>query len=104
MKAEPVFTKETFQFFRELGRNNHKPWMDANRHRYQAHIVAPLRTLLEQLSPVVHRLDSNFDVVGRTVSRVTPAEHAANYQATRDALGKGKAKKPAAKQAKGAKR
>ncbi len=46
--------------------------------------------------------DLPLDVVGRTVERVTPAEHAANYHALRDALGKGKAraKKPAAKKAK----
>ena len=37
------------------------------------------------------------DVVGRTVARVTPAEHVANYQKARDALGKGKAKKAPAK-------
>lgn len=37
-----------------------------------------------------------LDVVGRTVARVAPAQHVANYQAMRDALGKGKAKKPAA--------
>lgn len=38
-----------------------------------------------------------LDVVCRTMARVTPEEHAANYQATRDALAKGKAKKPTAK-------
>ncbi|KAF0245551.1 MAG: hypothetical protein FD180_1522 [Planctomycetota bacterium] len=47
--------------------------------------------------------DLPLDVVGRTVARVTPAEHAANYQAARDAMGKGKARKPAAKKAKPAK-
>lgn len=41
-----------------------------------------------------------LDVVGRTVARVTPEEHAANYQARRDAMAKGKGKKPAAKKAK----
>jgi len=44
--------------------------------------------------------DLPLEVVGRTVARVTPAEHAANYQAARDAMGKGKARKPAAKKAK----
>lgn len=44
--------------------------------------------------------DLPLDVVGRTVARVTPAQHAANYQAARDAMGKGKARKPAAKKAK----
>lgn len=44
-----------------------------------------------------------LDVVGRTVARVTPEEHAANYQARRDALAKGRAKKAAPKKAKAAK-
>jgi hypothetical protein len=35
------------------------------------------------------------DVVCRTLARVTPAEYSANYQAARDALAKGRAKKPA---------
>jgi hypothetical protein len=37
------------------------------------------------------------DVVCRTLARVTPAEYSANYQAARDALAKGRAKKPATK-------
>lgn len=48
-RKEGVFTAETFRFFRELARNNHKPWMDANRERYQGHVVAPFRALLESL-------------------------------------------------------
>ena len=40
-----------------------------------------------------------LDVVGRTLARVSPAEHAATYQAVRDDLAKGKLKKPAAKPA-----
>jgi uncharacterized protein (DUF2461 family) len=34
-KEEPIFTRKTFQFFRDLERNNKKVWMDANRERYQ---------------------------------------------------------------------
>lgn len=62
----PIFTAETFRFFRELGRNNHKAWMDANRERYQAHIVAPMRTLLEAMAPAALRLHPGFDTSGRT--------------------------------------
>jgi uncharacterized protein (TIGR02453 family) len=62
----PIFTPETFRFFRELSRNNHKEWMDANRQRYRAHVVEPLRALLDQLGPAVLRLNSHFDVSGRT--------------------------------------
>lgn len=64
--ARPVFTRETFQFFKQLGRNNHKEWMDANRDRYQAAIVQPFRRLLEELSPAALKLDMRFDTTGRT--------------------------------------
>jgi uncharacterized protein (TIGR02453 family) len=61
-----VFRKESFLFFRDLGRNNRKEWMDENRDRYKACIVQPFRCLLDELSPAVLELDSDFDVSGRT--------------------------------------
>jgi uncharacterized protein (TIGR02453 family) len=64
--ASSVFTQETFRFFRDLGRNNKKVWMDANRERYQAAVVQPFRRLLEELAPVVLTLDDRFDTTGRT--------------------------------------
>jgi len=64
--ARPVFRRETFQFFKELGRNNHKEWMDANRERYQSAVVQPFRRLLEELAPTALKLDSGFDTSGRT--------------------------------------
>jgi uncharacterized protein (TIGR02453 family) len=66
--AKPVFTRETFQFFRQLSRNNRKAWMDANRERYRSTIVQPFRRLLEEVSPAVLALDSRFDTSGRTGS------------------------------------
>ena len=65
-KPEPIFTRETFRFFRDLARNNRKVWMDANRERYQEFVVKPFRRFLEELSPAVLRLDSRFDTTGRT--------------------------------------
>jgi uncharacterized protein (TIGR02453 family) len=64
--AKPIFTGETFKFFKDLGRHNHKDWMEANRGRYQAALVQPFRRLLEELSPSVLELDSRFDTSGRT--------------------------------------
>jgi uncharacterized protein (TIGR02453 family) len=64
--AEPVFTLDTFRFFRDLSRNNKKAWMDANRERYQECVVQPFRRLLEELSPTVLELDSRFDTTGRS--------------------------------------
>lgn len=63
---QAIFSRETFRFFRELARNNRKPWMDANRERYRAAVVEPLRALLARLTPAVRRLSPAFDVSGRT--------------------------------------
>ena len=63
-----AFSKSTFQFFRELGRNNRKVWMDANRDRYKGCIVQPCRRFFEELCPSMLELDSDFDVSGRTGS------------------------------------
>ena len=64
--STPVFTRETFRFFKDLARNNSKAWMDANRERYQSSVVQPFRRLLEVLSQDALKLDSRFDVSGRT--------------------------------------
>jgi uncharacterized protein (TIGR02453 family) len=64
--AKPIFTKETFDFFHDLGKHNKKEWMDANRERYQETIVRPFRRMLEEVAPAVLELDDRFDVSGRT--------------------------------------
>jgi uncharacterized protein (TIGR02453 family) len=60
-----IFSREIFRFFRELGRNNHKPWMDANRERYRSVVVEPFRMLLDRLGPVAQKLNPRFVVSGR---------------------------------------
>jgi uncharacterized protein (TIGR02453 family) len=67
-KPVPIFTRATFQFFRDLACNNKKVWMDANRERYQEFVVKPFRRLLEEVGPSVLQLDSRFDTTGRTGS------------------------------------
>jgi uncharacterized protein (TIGR02453 family) len=64
--AKAVLTRETFQFFKDLGRHNKKEWMDANRERYQSAIVQPFRRLLEAVAPAVLEIDPRFDTSGRT--------------------------------------
>ncbi len=63
---DPIFTTETFRFFRELSRHNSKDWMDANRGRYQSHVVEPMRRLLETMAPPMCKLHPGFDTSGRT--------------------------------------
>jgi uncharacterized protein (TIGR02453 family) len=72
-KPEPIFSRDIFQFFRDLARHNQKTWMDANRERYQECVVRPFRRLLEATSPAVLALDSRIDTAargGRNVSRI----------------------------------
>ncbi len=64
--AKQIFKKDTFEFFRELGKHNKKVWMDANRERYRETVVQPFRALLEQTSQSILKLDDRFDVSGRT--------------------------------------
>ena len=63
---QPVFTSETFRFFRDLARHNKKIWMDANRERYKAVVVQPFRHFLEAMGPAVLELDPRFDATGRS--------------------------------------
>jgi len=65
MKAGAPLSPDTFRFFRELVRNNHKPWMDQNRDRYKSCVVEPFRVLLDRLAPVARKLNPRFDVSGR---------------------------------------
>lgn len=64
--SSAIFTAETFRFYRELKRNNRKPWMDANRERYQRHVVEPMRHLLARVGPALQELDPEFEVSGRS--------------------------------------
>ncbi|MDE3168945.1 MAG: DUF2461 family protein [Acidobacteriota bacterium] len=61
----PIFTPEVFRFFRELARNNNTRWMDENRDRYRAVVIAPFRDLLDRLTPAALKLNSRFVVGGR---------------------------------------
>jgi len=64
-QTKAIFSRELFQFFRELGRNNHKAWMDENRERYRTLLVEPFRELLARVAPSVQHLNSGFVASGR---------------------------------------
>ncbi|HTQ95314.1 MAG TPA: DUF2461 family protein [Candidatus Acidoferrum sp.] len=66
--SKSPFARDTFQFFHDLGKHNHKDWMDQHRDRYRQCIVQPFRRFFEELCPSVLELDSDFDVSGRTGS------------------------------------
>jgi uncharacterized protein (TIGR02453 family) len=61
-----VFRRDTFQFFRELAKNNRKDWMDQNRERYHQCVVQPFRRMFEELCPAVLKVNPDFGVWGRS--------------------------------------
>jgi uncharacterized protein (TIGR02453 family) len=63
--AKPIFTAEIFRFFQDLKKHNKKTWMDANRDRYRETVTKPFRRLLEELSPALLKLDTNFNVMAK---------------------------------------
>ena len=65
MSPIPIFTADTVRFFRDLSRNNNKPWMDANRDRYRSSVVEPFRRCLDALAPAVRKLNPQFVTSGR---------------------------------------
>ena len=65
MPVQPIFSEDTFKFFRDLKKHNKKEWMEAHRDRYQASVVKPLKKLLEEMAQTVLKLDSRFETTGR---------------------------------------
>lgn len=63
--AQMIFSKETFRFFKDLGKHNKKTWMDGNRDRYKETVTKPFRILLEELSPALLKIDPNLDVMAK---------------------------------------
>ena len=60
------FPEQSFRFFRELARNNNKPWFDAHRDQYEEYVVGAFRGLLLSLEPALLDLNPNFEIAGKT--------------------------------------
>ncbi len=67
------FSRKTFTFLRDLGRNNNKKWFEAHRSVYEEHALAPLRALVTDVADFMLGIDLSFEVapaVGKTISRI----------------------------------
>ena len=65
------FTKQTFQFLRDLGANNSREWFTAHRAEYEEHLLTPLRALAAELAPMMATIDPDFELrPARVVSRI----------------------------------
>lgn len=57
-----VFSRASYQFFRELEKNNSRPWFLEHRAEYDAAVAAPLRSLAVTMAPVMNNIDGLFDL------------------------------------------
>jgi uncharacterized protein (TIGR02453 family) len=67
------FSRKTFTFLRDLGRNNDKAWFEAHRSLYEQHVLQPLRDLVSDMADPMLGIDLSFEVepaVGKTISRI----------------------------------
>lgn len=56
------FTKEFFQFFNDLEKNNHKEWFHASKKRYETHVKKPMEQFMTHLITELQKLDAEIDV------------------------------------------
>lgn len=80
MATKPHFSRQAFQFFRELKQNNTRDWFAENKSRFEDDVKGPALRLIEDLSPLLHDLSPHFTATPRSLFRI--------YRDTR--FGKGK--------------
>ncbi|ODS62384.1 MAG: TIGR02453 family protein [Arenimonas sp. SCN 70-307] len=54
------FSDKTFKFLRALARNNTKPWFEAHRADYEAHLKAPFQRLITDLQPDLLAISAHY--------------------------------------------
>lgn len=72
-KIDPFkgFTPETFQFFRDLAKNNYKEWFEEHRSTYENELLNPLKSLVTALTPAMFNIDNQFELrPHRVLSRI----------------------------------
>lgn len=65
------FTKETFQFLKDLEDNNYKEWFEEHRSIYEEELLSPFKALVVALSPSMYNIDKRFELRPyRVLSRI----------------------------------
>lgn len=59
------FTPELFDFFRDLRENNRKEWFEANRQRYEAHVLEPSKLFVLAFRPHLREISPHFQAEPR---------------------------------------
>lgn len=61
------FTDATFEFLRDLARNNNREWFDANRERYEAHVKGAALRFIVDFAPRLTRISPHLRADPRPV-------------------------------------
>jgi uncharacterized protein (TIGR02453 family) len=67
------FTPDAIQFLKDIRNNNNKPWFEANKPRYQEHLLTPFQALVNDLGGLMLTIDSHLIItpaVSKTISRI----------------------------------
>lgn len=65
------FSRAAIDFLSNLKENNNKEWFEANRDKYQQHLLEPLQELVEDLGPIMLAIDPYFELNPRKcISRI----------------------------------
>jgi uncharacterized protein (TIGR02453 family) len=62
----PYFDKNFLSFFKELEKNNHKPWFDENRKRYESDVKKPFKEFIAEMAKAMQPLYPNSDLSKNT--------------------------------------
>ena len=57
---QPYFTPATFDFLRELSRNNDRSWFNANKPRYESHVKGPALSFISDFAPHLKKISEHF--------------------------------------------
>jgi uncharacterized protein (TIGR02453 family) len=64
------FSRQTFQFLRELKENNTRDWFAENKSRYEDDVKGPALRLIEDFGPILHDLSPHFTATPRSLFRI----------------------------------
>lgn len=67
------FSSHTFRFLKNLKENNRREWFAEHKDDYLKHVLHPLQSLVEELTPTMLGIDPYFEVsptVDKTISRI----------------------------------
>ncbi|MGH7563673.1 MAG: DUF2461 domain-containing protein [Gemmatimonadota bacterium] len=65
--SEPPFTRRTFDFLRELARNNDRAWFTENRDRYERDVKGPALRFVTEFAPRLRKISPHFRADPRPV-------------------------------------